>query len=30
MKIEIRRRWKKDSYTIGELYVNGVFKCNTL
>ena len=30
MKIEIRRRWKKDSYTIGELYVNGVFRCNTL
>ena len=30
MKIEIRRRWKKDSYTIGELYVDGVFKCNTL
>ena len=30
MKIEIRRRWKKENYTIGELYVNGVFKCNTL
>lgn len=30
MKIEIIRRWKKEGYTIGELYVNGVFRCNTL
>ena len=30
MKIEIRRRWKKEGYTVGELYVNGVFRCNTL
>ena len=30
MKIEIRRRWKKEGYTIGELYVNGIFRCNTL
>ena len=30
MKIEIRRRWKKEGYTIGELYVNGEYRCNTL
>lgn len=30
MKLKVERRWKKDSYTIGRLYVNGVFFCNTL
>lgn len=30
MKIEIERRWKKETYTIGRLYVDGVFFCNTL
>lgn len=26
----LKRRWKKDTYTIGELYVDGQFLCNTL
>ena len=30
MKLKVERRWKKDSYTIGRLYVNGVYFCNTL
>ena len=30
MKIELERRWKKETYTIGRLYVDGVFFCNTL
>ena len=30
MEIKIERRWKKDTYTIGNLYVNGVWECNTL
>jgi hypothetical protein len=30
MKILIDRKWKKDTYTIGRLYVNGVLFCNTL
>ena len=30
MKLEIERRWKKETYTIGRLYVDGVFFCNTL
>lgn len=30
MKLKIDRRWKKEKYTIGRLYVNGIFLCNTL
>lgn len=30
MRIELERRWKKETYTIGRLYVDGVFFCNTL
>ena len=30
MKLEVERRWKKETYTIGRLYVDGVFFCNTL
>lgn len=30
MKIELERRWKKATYTIGRLYVDGVYFCNTL
>lgn len=30
MKIELERRWKKATYTIGRLYVDGVYFCDTL
>ena len=30
MKLEVERRWKKETYTIGRLYVDGVYFCNTL
>lgn len=30
MEILVERKWKKDNYTIGKLYVDGVFMCNTL
>ena len=30
MKLELERRWKKETYTIGRLYVDGVYFCNTL
>lgn len=30
MKLKLERRWPKDTYTIGRLYVNGVYFCNTL
>ena len=30
MKILIDRKWPKDTYTIGRLYVNGTYFCNTL
>ena len=30
MEIRVERKWKKEEYTIGRLYVNGVFECNTL
>lgn len=29
MKLTVERRWKKDTYTIGILYVNGVRFCET-
>jgi len=30
MTIELERRWRKETYTIGRLYVDGVYFCNTL
>lgn len=30
MKLKIDRTYKKEKYTIGRLYVDGVFFCNTL
>ena len=30
MKLLVDRKWKKDTYTIGNLYVNGKLFCNTL
>lgn len=30
MKLKVERRWRKETYTIGRLYVDGVFFCNTL
>ena len=30
MKILVDRKWKKDTYTIGNLYINGKLFCNTL
>ena len=30
MTIKVERRWRKDTYTIGRLYVDGVYFCNTL
>ena len=30
MRLLVDRKWKKDTYTIGNLYVNGKLFCNTL
>jgi hypothetical protein len=30
MKLKVDRKWKKDTYTIGRLFINGEFFCNTL
>lgn len=30
MQLTLERKWKKDAYTIGKLYVNGEFFSNTL
>lgn len=30
MKITIERKYKKESYTIGSLFINGKWLCNTL
>lgn len=30
MKLKVERRWKKSTYTIGRLYVDGVYFSNTL
>lgn len=30
MDLKLERKWKKDGYTIGNLYVDGEFFCNTL
>ena len=30
MKIKVERRWPKATYTIGRLYLDGLYYCNTL
>lgn len=30
MKLKLIRKWKKENYTIGQLYVDGVFFSNTI
>lgn len=30
MEIEVKRLWKKTDYTVGRMYVNGIFYSNTL
>ena len=30
MKLKVDRRWKKATYTIGRLYIDGIYYCNTL
>ena len=30
MELTIDRKWKKATYTIGRLYIDGLFYCNTL
>ena len=30
MEILVERKWKKDAYTVGRMYINGKFYCNTL
>ena len=30
MKLLIDRKWPKSTYTIGRLYIDGIFYCNTL
>ena len=30
MKLKLVRKWKKEGYTIGQLYVDGVFFYNTI
>lgn len=30
MKLLLERKWKKSDYTVGKLYIDGVFFCNTM
>lgn len=30
MNIKVQRKWKKEKYTVGEMYINGEYLCNTL
>ena len=30
MQLTLRRTWKKDTYTVGNLYVDGLWFCNTM
>lgn len=30
MKIKVERRWSKPTYTIGRMYIDGLYYCNTL
>lgn len=30
MRLKVERKWKKEGYTVGKLYIDDVFFCNTL
>lgn len=30
MRLTLKRLWKKDTYTVGNLYVDGIWVCNTM
>ena len=30
MEIDVQRKWPKDDYTVGRMYLDGLFFCNTL
>lgn len=30
MKIEVKRLYKKPAYTVGKLYIDGVYQCDTI
>ncbi len=30
MKVKVERRWPRVTYTIGRLYIDGIYYCNTL
>ena len=30
MLIKVERKWKKDTYTIGRVYIDGIFFSNSL
>ena len=30
MKLTVERKWPKATYTIGRLYIDGIYYCNTL
>ena len=30
MKVKVERKWPKATYTIGRLYIDGIYYCNTL
>lgn len=30
MEIKVKRKWKKEAYTIGKMYINGAYVCDTL
>lgn len=30
MEIKVKRKWKKEAYTIGKMYINGEYICDTL
>lgn len=30
MEIKVDRKWKKEDYTVGRMYINGEFICNTM
>ena len=30
MKLTVDRKWKKEGYTVGNLYVDGIYFCNTM
>ena len=30
MKLTLDRKWKKEGYTVGNLYIDGIYFCNTM